>query len=986
MRIRKMFVKSTALLLLVIGVGATFSSCVDERYNLDNISPEVTIGGKEVMLPLGEIESKTLGEMLGGENEGLDVENGVYVLKFDGEGDQFTIDGFTLPTLSGLSPVIDPVAFSVPTMPTDFLFSRIETDFILGYPDMNVAPTFDPVEFSADINVGFSVPSGGANIPAFGAQSFSSSGSVPFEASFTMPEQIRSVGKIYFGENASAYGSPIDIVIAFNGVKSVNGGGLLDLIATFPSNYELLDEHGVSIGNVLKVEDLEVAAGVENVKIKAWLRSIDFSQRTITRGAMNIDDEISYSFDYDFEAVAGYCNGAVKPNVTLGIKPKFRDMEIIINSVEIDNANHSDEVVYTLNGIPESVETIEYIAFNSAPVKFRVQGMEWLKTDALRAETHLPQCLVFDADANGYLNTATNVLTAPMRQLENGVTLNLRAIDCSKCDVELKSGQLVIKTNVSSHISNLDEGLSFMLSEVLPPVSPVVVKNIIDESHFNINLSESRVSMREQYFDFKFDDANLPKLSQTIDVPDELASVERLEVKNPNGGNVKLRLAISYPENETFPVDKVYLSLSVNMKQMLHPVAGQPNIETAPNGDHILRLDHVEWRPNEDSSLDIIELELDAIEHLPAIVGERGARQIVIDEKFAVTGGVSVDAGTTINLETTQTKLNFDFEVDDIQISKFYGKIDYTLSPDNLPAIELGDVMGEGLKIENLDVNPIIRFNINNPLGVPFNVLLNLKPFDANGNYIPENNVSLEGVKIAAEGRTQLVLSTEARRGDFEGVEGVTFVPMELGNLFKGSLPSKVEVDLKVASDLSATHVLDLTQSTYSIGYDYAVEIPLEFGHAFDISYDSTVSGLKGLFEGVAEMPFVSSVGEVAIIADFTTTIPLDFLLETECLDENGNPTDVQVVFGADNMIHGHHPEDAEPEAHSSLVLKLDLGEDGSVSRLADIDALRFKLNLRNNSHTPSALSPDQLIFAKLRLRIRDGITLDFDKLPVVEE
>ena len=87
------------------------------------------------------------------------------------------------------------------------------------------------------------------------------------------------------------------------------------------------------------------------------------------------------------------------------------------------------------------------------------------------------------------------------------------------------------------------------------------------------------------------------------------------------------------------------------------------------------------------------------------------------------------------------------------------------------------------------------------------------------------------------------------------------------------------------------------------------------------------------------------------------------------------------MTLDSDNMIHGHHPEDAEPEAKSTLVLKLDLGEDGDITNLKEIDVLRMRLNMRNNSHTPSALSPDQIISGKLRLRVRDGITIDLGKI-----
>ena len=990
MRIFTATVKSLMLGALMIGVSLLSPSCVDDNYNLDTICPEVTIGGEEVIVPLGTIDPVALSTLLGDELEGLDQENGVYVLKFEDEGQSFKVDGISLPVLEGLAPKLNAISFTTPTLPSDFVFSEIKTSFALGYPDLDVAPTFTPVEFISDIDLGVSLPEG-ANVPALGKLSFSDNGSVPFKATFDMPEQIQSIGKVYFGKDKNSYGSPIEIALEFKGIKSINGGGKLSIEAAFPANYTLADESGKLIGNVFKLENYNVTAGVEAIRIKLYLHSIDFSKRSVARGAMNIDDTITYDFKYDFNAVSGYCNAHNLPQFCIAITPEFRDLEVVTNKIVIDNTDHSSEIVYTLTGIPESVKTIDYVAFTSAPITMRIEGLSWLKAEALFVETQLPECFVFASDANGYLNTATNKMRVPVQQFEKGVTLNLKAIDLTKGGAEIKSGQLAIKTTISSHVSDIEAGQTFMLSEMVPPVSPVNISTIIEETHFYLDLANCHVVLGAQYYDFELDEDQIPKFEYTIDLPDELASIDRLELASPNGGKVKIRLGISHPKDEVFPVDKVYLSLSVNLKKLIHPVPGQQFIETAANGDNILRIDHKEWRPNQDSHLDIVEIEIDAIENLPEITGAKGSRQLVINEQFTVTGGVSIDAGTDINLDAAGAKLNFDFSIDDVQVSKFYGKIDYQFEPENLPEIELGELSESGLQIENLDISPIIRFNLTNPIDLPFIVNLALNPYNAKGNLMVNNRVEIKDVYIAGEGRTQLVLSTKDRRDQFAGEAGVTFVETDLAKLFKGSLPAKVAVDMSVASDLSTTHVIDLTKPSYEIGYDYSVVIPLEFGHDFDITYEQDIEMPDffpidvdadpgaGDVSGEESMLSMIEVGEVAVIADFATTVPLDFVLSAGCYDKNGNPTDVQISFEDDNnIIHGHHPEDSETEAHSRLVLKLDLGENGKLKDLNNVDILRFRLNLRNTSDLTSSLSPDQTISAKLRLRVRDGITINF--------
>ena len=985
--------KSLVIALLTIFGALTLASCVDNDYNLDKISPEITIGGEEMIVPITTIDPIKLSSLLGDDLDGLYEENGSYLFRFAGENETFSIEGFSLPTLSNLSKVSH-MTFKTPALPTDFLFSEIESSFELGYPDMDVAPTFSPIEFSAGIDLGIDLPNG-MTVPALGKLSFEGEGKVQFPASFDIPEQIRSIGKIYFGGEKSLHGSLIEVALEFKGLKSINGGGKLNFSAVFPSNYKLTDAGGKSLGNVLKVENYAVKAGVESVVVKAYLQSMDLSNNAISQGKIKINDEISYQFDYTFESVSGYCNASNRPNFRLNLTPEFRDMEIELNAISIDEGDHSSEVVYTLNGIPESIRSIDYIAFESAPIRMRVEGMSWLNVDGINVEVQMPDCFEFERDANGWLDISTNKMTAPLNRLEDGVVFNLKAIDLKKGKAQLKSGQLTIAAAISLHVSDLKGGEKLLLSDVLPPSKSVNVSTVIEETRFKLDFSKCQVLMNEQYFDFKLDETQLPSLEHTVSVPDELVSVDRLDLRATNGEKVKVRLGISHSKDEVFPVDEVALTLTVNLKKMIRPTEGQDFIEKAANGDYILRIDRKKWRPNEDPNMDVVEIEIDAIENLPEITGPKGARQMVINERFAVTGGVSIDAGTNVNLESSSARLNIEFSVDDAQISKFYGKVDYQIKPDNLPVLELGDIADSGLIIDNLDISPIVRFDISNPIDVPLDVNLGLNPYDASGQLIEANKVEISDVHIAGQGQTSIVLSTRDRRDQFAGMSGVTFIEADLAKIFKGGLPSKIAVYMKAATDLSATHVVDLSQPSYDIGYSYSAEIPLEFGHDFDISYVQDINlaemfseetrfepaeGSEG--EGDYSILDLIEVGEVAILADFATTIPLDLILNAECLDKEGQPSDVQISFEENNnIIHGFHPEDKKSESRSTLVLKLDLGEEGRLEALKGVEVLRLRLNLRNNSDDTRALSPDQTIAGKLRLRVRDGITINYDKV-----
>ena len=70
----------------------------------------------------------------------------------------------------------------------------------------------------------------------------------------------------------------------------------------------------------------------------------------------------------------------------------------------------------------------------------------------------LPEGFSFEPDANGYLDTSTNTVTAPVRELEKGLRFMLTSIDCTKCQAELKGGQMTLSTEIYSSINDLPAG------------------------------------------------------------------------------------------------------------------------------------------------------------------------------------------------------------------------------------------------------------------------------------------------------------------------------------------------------------------------------------------------------------------------------------------------------------------------------------------------------------------------------------------------
>ena len=956
-----MAVASAALLVM--------TGCVDNRYDLDNISTEVTVGGDEVIIPLGKVNEKSLEELIGSDIENLECIDGVYTFRFGDEG-SISVDELSVPTIDNISPKIEPVTFKSPAMPSTFAFSAINDTFTVNYPDLGTAPVIDRIDETVEFNSRISLPSG--NIPALGQQTISINGQTAFSAEFDIPSEISGLGKLYLGEAGSDYGSPFDITLSLNGLKSINGGGTLSIKAQFPSNYTVLDASGKDIGSTYTVNNHKINAGDDGVSFRVYIKSVDLTNATAPDGKLVLKDKIDFSFTLDFNAVAGYYNSALKPAFTMTCKPVYKDIEIVTGSIAVDSESHVNDIVYSFNGIPEGIKSIDKIVFTSAPFKLSVKGLEWMKDGLLNATIQLPKEFTFDS--NSKLNASTNTLTASVSELGKGISLNLKSIDCSKGNVVIANGQVTVKAQISAKMSDIAAGQKLMLSEIKPESTPVTVTTSVEGASMTLDTKQTTVSVNQQTYSFDFGADNAPRLQQTIELPKEITAIKSLTLaKKGSTAKPQAALSLNVPNNSSFPVDNVTLDFTVNLGQMIHPVEGQQNISRADNGDWLFTVHNRTWSPKTQSTLNLATIAFDSIENIPAL-NEEG--KLVLDEAFAVSGGITVADGSNIDLTSGNITIGFDFKIDDIQVTEFAGTVDYNLSPEQIE-VDLADIADFGLDIDNLALSPIIGFNITNPVGIPFTADIVLTPYDDNEKPIEANVVALKGIEIAGNGLSDIVIAAEERSSHYG--PDVTFVPADITKLLSGQIPAKLTVDFNVHSDTSVLHTIDLTKSSYTIDYGYDIAIPFEFGKGLDIYYSDTVENLGDAFAEAADIGV--KIKEIGIVADFYTSIPLDLVLDAQLLDADGNEAPVKIDLGSNGVIHGHNPESKSKTTKSTIMMMLVLGDDGNLEHLKEVDALRFSVNLRNSGYDECALKPEQTISGVLKLQINGGVTFDPDKL-----
>ena len=988
--------------VLLVCVALSFAGCIDREFDLADTSGEITIGGEELVVPIGEIAPISLADIIGNNDIIKPNEDGLYQISFSSFGEdptkfeKISIEGISIPNIAGFSPQLDPISFSFGSLPTSLYFSGINKTIDLNIPSqIGEVMQIEPINVVSGLN--FTIPSQLAEqgviddktlsvLNMLGLSTLSNSGeeSLVFDATIEILEQLEKVDWVEFGCKDHPYGAPFQLNVDLKGLNDVVAGGLLKLNITFPEGYYLRDENGkdfpVATHNILSKE-VTIAPKQKEVGVLLYLHKIDYSDHSFTDGKLEINDKITYKYDISVELGKGNYNlsGNSKPQIAFHAEPKYKDVEVKIRHFEAPT--YEQYLTQAFNGIPSGV-SIEKIAFTQDS-KFNVslKGLEWFVvqdnlTDAdisPKIEIDLPLSLRFRE--HPLLDKNTNVLLASTSELAQGIELSLEYIDCkNSAGIKQENGQLLIneKMGASIHMEGLD-GHTVLVSTITPPEKLDVTIGIAD-ARLNVDMANSVVTWTDdQSFDFDLKD-NIPTISQTIEVPEMIAGITRIDIGKANS-NEPLSMTFKLDTGNSFPVEELDINVAVNLGKMLRPtqkMLDEGLIVKNSDGEYLLTINEA-WKPREKALIKTLEFE--ALENVPAI--ENG--KVSINQTLPVTGGVKIKSGETIDLSAvSDAKVDIDFKVDDIEVRAFTGKVDLSVKPESMFVdLNFGDL--EGLNIGSLNLNPILTLRLkDNPTGVGLNAKIGVDTFDKEGNKVATINVPT--ISVAGNGPSTIVISTPLHAPKYEGKD-VTFIAVEnLSQLFKNGLPHKVGVDMEVYSNNDEEITIDLKRAAegYDIEYQYEVLLPLEFSDEVELSYETTLTGLNEIFTDIADTTNGLKVGDVGLIAEFGTTIPFNIVLSAELVNAEGTTEGIAASLNInDCVIKGYNKETDGEKKVSNIDLGFNLGENGSLEGLKAADGVRFKLSIYDAGNATSVLSQDQFVDCKLKLRVREGLTVD---------
>ena len=444
----------------MVALAIVFASCVDETFRIDEVSKEVTVGGDSaVTLPLGSLNERTIGELLGDtEVSGLDVDaEGNFVYSYVGERSTVNIDGVTS-------------EFEIPSIAASFDVDYPEFSFDMEPITINDEDEISISGLDSYITEGY-IPEGLA-MPRVQCYYTHVIDSDELHIEFDVPEQIMNVDKLYFRDVDGIHkGAPMCLSVALNGLKEINAGGELKFDLTLEGGtFRILDADGGELcdGNHFS-EQYTIAQGVETIDFVIYVESIT-NTTTLDNNHLDLPLKMTYDMELDVATKAGHFDINDKPHIAITADFEYGDADVAVDSsvdrVKCDVVGGESIMIEDLPEQLKSINRVTMAQNDSAIVNLYAHGMEWLGdlADDIVVEVALPNYLKLQNVGDEIYNydATTGVLTASVADLDKGVSVAIEALDFGpegisvndNVDVELLfEPTIVARFREGSHVS-----------------------------------------------------------------------------------------------------------------------------------------------------------------------------------------------------------------------------------------------------------------------------------------------------------------------------------------------------------------------------------------------------------------------------------------------------------------------------------------------------------------------------------------------------
>lgn len=486
--------------------------------------------------------------------------------------------------------------------------------------------------------------------------------------------------------------------------------------------------------------------------------------------------------------------------------------------------------------------------------------------------------------------------------------------------------------------------------------------------------AEVKFNTEKDFLNFAFDSG----FDFEIDgLPEQLVSINRIDLKD-----TQLTLFASGLEWLAENGDAVKIDMTLPECLVLNKVDGMTYEYDAEN--HMLSMSIADMCNEEGLVLDF-----EAIDFGDGLAPDNGAIAI----KFAPAVCVHFDNGEPISV--------MDFFPEESAIDVVIGLKKANIGLESVSAqlalnesfeYEFSTGLGElreslgGLEIGGAGLSPVIKLRLSNPLTLALDFDASLVPMI--DDQVQEGTIDFD-VTIAAAtyneltgettpGVTTIVLAKPNREGDFTDCE---FVGCDIDKLIS-ILPTDLAFNAALAlpNEVMTLHMIDALEMDVSVD----LSLPIAFDDKLSIKYEDTISivdeaGKSPIAEVLSSTEGIK-VGDVALIAEIETNLPLELAASTVLLDKDGNELATKLGFDENNnKIQGS--KDGKEAVKSTLRIIFDLAaEDGSLAELKDIHSVKLAVSAKSVAEKVTSLNDDQFIGATLKFEIAGGVTVDIEE------
>ena len=451
-------------------------------------------------------------------------------------------------------------------------------------------------------------------------------------------------------------------------------------------------------------------------------------------------------------------------------------------------------------------------------------------------------------------------------------------------------------------------------------------------------------------------------------IPAEIVSVKSINLKD----NSRIQLFARGLDWFGDAADLIEVDITLPGYLSLHSLEGvtYEYVESA----HQLKATLADLEKGIDIGLDAIEFEGDGVRPESGKLHLDFAPDIEVH--FAKDAEIMVSSLMPENVENIVISTGIDameFTIESVSGCIAYG-YDYSQK------VQLGDLTGGmGLEINGEGLSPIIRIEIGNPLSLEATIGASITPM-VGGEVRSENVISFDNLTIApaeyvngeiVPSKIYLVLADESRREEFEGGD-YTFVACSVGKLLAGAMPDGLMLDFSVDTNSEEVSTLYVAEE-FELSYSYSLDVPLAFNSDLSIGYSGRAEGLKNTFELLSGYDI--KIGDLALLVNAVNSAPLQFAINAQLLDANGEPTSINlhipegggIIKGSDDGVKG-------AESQMRLELKVPSGD---LSGLGDVDAINFDFELKGVTKDSVPLKDSQSVSVMLQLELDGGVTID---------